>query len=96
MSEQEFLDWLKGRVTNFVSERSRDEDDGEMDCGDLWRKMEDGGDLDAIGVEVDMDLDAQSLTFSGDDGEGGRWTVETFCEEGVYGETIWPNPLTDL
>jgi len=96
ISEAEFRAWLTERVTRFADWNDGDIDDESLDCGDMWRQMEDGGELDEIGVRCVRDYAEQTMYFSGMDASGERWIIGSAYELGIEGETVWLNPLCNL
>lgn len=96
LSDPEFRQWLTERVTRFAEENGGDVDDESLDCGDMWREMEDGGELDEIGVRCAWDYETQTMYFSGVDASGERWIIGSAYELGIEEETVWLNPLCNL
>ncbi|MFA7152697.1 MAG: hypothetical protein WC072_02785 [Methanoregulaceae archaeon] len=96
ISDSEFRAWLTQRVNRFVEENGGDIDDESLDCGDMWREMEDGGELDEIGVIRAWDRDARMMYFSGRDASGEVWVIGSAYELGIEQETVWLNPLYNL
>jgi len=68
MTKSEFIEWLQGLVTEMNEAGEIDFDEGDGDCGDVWRRIEDESLLDEIGVPCAVDYVERNFVFRLSDG----------------------------
>jgi hypothetical protein len=64
-----------------------------VECGDLYRHLEDTGWFDEEGVTLVPAYDEQTLFIVG---PNASWLATTGIETGIEGESLWQDPLRNL
>ena len=84
MTRAQFTDWLQNLVNEMHTNGEIGFDEGDGDCGDVWRKIEDEGMLEKIGVPNAVDYAERDFVFRLRDG-----LLASGFSYGTSGQTVW-------
>jgi len=84
MTKAEFTKWLQALVYQMRDDGEIDFDEGDGDCGDVWRKIESEGLLDEVGIPYAVDYVERDFVFRLSDG-----LLASGFSYGTEGQTEW-------
>lgn len=84
MTRAKFTQWLQDLVDDMKQAGGIDFDEGDGDCGDVWRRIESEGLLEEIGVPFAVDYMERDLIFRLSDG-----LLASAFSYGTNGQTEW-------
>lgn len=84
MTKAQFTEWLQNLVNEMNEADEIDFDEGDGDCGDVWRRIESERLLEEIGVPYAVDYVERDLIFRLSDG-----LLASPFSYGTEGQTEW-------
>jgi len=93
MTAEGFRAWLTSTVAAWCRGQGLTPGGEGLDCGDLYRALDDADAFGAIGVTLVPAYEEGVLFVVG---PGAAWLATTGIELGIEGETVWFDPLTNL
>ena len=87
MTRARFTDWLQNLVNQMNEAGEIGFDEGDGDCGDVWRRIEREGLLEQIGVHYAVDYAERDFIFRLSDG-----LLASGFSYGTCGQTVWCFP----